>query len=194
MLLVKPPVGLSTPEIFKALDLTRRSTVDPEVLLSAMGKGQVDRECCVNDLEQPAFDRYYGGGVGGGGGGGQHVFMHMSCVCMLLYARGSYTTLGCVCKKHPPSSLVYKKHHTHRLPELADLRADLERDGDFSAVFMTGSGSTIVGLGSETPPQWLEDRPELFVSPARLIVRQEGAWYVPSGVAVGEGAAQAVAA
>jgi hypothetical protein len=29
LLLVKPPVGLSTPEIFKALDLGSRSTADP---------------------------------------------------------------------------------------------------------------------------------------------------------------------
>ena len=29
LLLVKPPVGLATPEIFKALDLSRRSTADP---------------------------------------------------------------------------------------------------------------------------------------------------------------------
>lgn len=57
MLLVKPPVGLSTPEIFKALDLQRRSPVDPADLLTAMAGGRVDRQTCVNDLEQPAFDR-----------------------------------------------------------------------------------------------------------------------------------------
>lgn len=63
MLLVKPPVGLSTPEIFKALDLQRRSTADPVDLLTTMAEGRVDRETCVNDLEQPAFDRC-GVGVG----------------------------------------------------------------------------------------------------------------------------------
>ena len=34
LLLVKPPVGLSTPAVFKALDLGSRSTADPQQLLS----------------------------------------------------------------------------------------------------------------------------------------------------------------
>ncbi len=33
LLLVKPPVGLATPKIFKSLDLGRRSTADPLELL-----------------------------------------------------------------------------------------------------------------------------------------------------------------
>ena len=47
LLLVKPPVGLSTPEIFKALDLDRRSTADPLDLLARLaseGATQVKRE------------------------------------------------------------------------------------------------------------------------------------------------------
>jgi hypothetical protein len=36
LLLVKPPVGLSTPQIFKSLDLNRRSTADPLQLLEDM--------------------------------------------------------------------------------------------------------------------------------------------------------------
>ena len=57
LLLVKPPVGLSTPEIFKALDLTRASQADPQALLQAMRSGGLSQDLCVNDLEQPAFDR-----------------------------------------------------------------------------------------------------------------------------------------
>ena len=34
LLLVKPPVGLSTPAVFRALDLGARSTADPQQLLS----------------------------------------------------------------------------------------------------------------------------------------------------------------
>lgn len=34
LLLVKPPVGLSTPAVFKALDLKACSTADPKQLLS----------------------------------------------------------------------------------------------------------------------------------------------------------------
>lgn len=55
---VKPPVGLSTPMIFKSLDLARRSTADPRQLLAAIQEaGAVDQGTCVNDLEQPAFDK-----------------------------------------------------------------------------------------------------------------------------------------
>lgn len=125
-LLVKPPVGLSTPAIFKSLDLDRRSTADPLQLLSDMtSKGAITPELCVNDLEQPAFDN---------------------------------------------------------LPELLQLKQRLQSEGSYEAVFMTGSGSTIVCVGSDTAPQWLSE-PEysqLFVSPTRLILRQAGGWYVPS--------------
>lgn len=54
---VKPPVGLSTPKIFKSLDLDRRSTADPRALLSGMAQGSITPSLCVNDLEQPAFDK-----------------------------------------------------------------------------------------------------------------------------------------
>lgn len=57
LLLVKPPVGLSTPEIFKALDLDRRSTADPRQLLARLAAEGATQELTVNDLEQPAFDR-----------------------------------------------------------------------------------------------------------------------------------------
>eukprot|EP00775_Hariotina_reticulata_P008056 gene8056-8251_t len=92
LLLVKPPVGLSTPAIFKALDLNRRSSADPLQLLQQMTQqAAITPELCVNDLEQPAFDN---------------------------------------------------------LPELAQLKQRLAVEGDsgFSAVFMTGSGSTIAPL------------------------------------------------
>ncbi len=63
LLLVKPPVGLSTPRIFKSLDLEARSTADPRQLLASMAAaGQagagLPQELCVNDLEQPAFDKW----------------------------------------------------------------------------------------------------------------------------------------
>ncbi|PNH03262.1 hypothetical protein TSOC_010692 [Tetrabaena socialis] len=56
--LVKPPVGLSTPAIFKSLDLDRRSSADPRELLAGIAAaGGVDQAAAVNDLEQPAFDK-----------------------------------------------------------------------------------------------------------------------------------------
>lgn len=128
LLLVKPPVGLPTPKIFKSLDLNKRSTVDPLALLSQLSQGgKITQELCVNDLEQPAFDN---------------------------------------------------------LPELAELKQKLLEAGtnELSAVFMTGSGSTIVCVGDDSIPQFLSDQQyaDLFVSPARLIVRQPGQWYVHS--------------
>ncbi len=124
MLLVKPPVGLSTPQIFKALDLDRRSTVDAKDILDNLCSGKWrDESNYVNDLEQPAFD------------------------C---------------------------------LPELKALKDRLRDEGDFQAVFMTGSGSTIVGIGSDVAPAFLSEPAygDLFVAPARLMTRPgPGTWY-----------------
>ena len=124
LLLVKPAIGLSTPAIFKALDLDSRSTADPEQLLAGLAARGASAEVCVNDLEPPAFAE---------------------------------------------------------LPRLGELKDRLAQDGDFDAVFMSGSGSTIVGVGSEAKPAFLAG-PEvadldLFVAPARLIVRGPGGWF-----------------
>lgn len=57
LLLVKPPIGCSTPQIFRALRLAERSTADPQGLLARLAETRtVAQELCVNDLEQPAFD------------------------------------------------------------------------------------------------------------------------------------------
>ena len=56
MLLVKPPAGLATPAVFKALDLASRSEADPLQLSAGLRElGRGSRELCVNDLEPPAF-------------------------------------------------------------------------------------------------------------------------------------------
>ncbi|KAJ0978934.1 hypothetical protein J5N97_014408 [Dioscorea zingiberensis] len=52
--------------------------------------------------------------------------------------------------------------------------------GQYSAVFMSGSGSTIVGVGSPDPPQFIydeDDYKEVFISEANFLTRQEGKWY-----------------
>lgn len=54
--LVKPRYGLSTPSVFKALDLSSRSTVDPKELLRIFQEKGVAHSTWVNDLEQPAFE------------------------------------------------------------------------------------------------------------------------------------------
>lgn len=130
LLLVKHDVGLSTPAIFKALDLERRSTADPRQLLDGLAREGMSQQLAVNDLEQPAFDI---------------------------------------------------------LPELEALKGRLiEESGDsFSAVFMTGSGSTIVCAGSDQPPEFLRADAayvDTFVRSARLITRAGDEWYTaPAG-------------
>lgn len=71
------------------------------------------------------------------------------------------------------------------LPELGQLKDKLRQNAPAGtdAVFMTGSGSTLVVLGSDKPPAFLATEKafgELFVSPARLIVREHGQWYSKS--------------
>ncbi len=64
---VKPPVGLATPRIFKSLDLARRSTADPLLLLRGLSDGgTMTQALAVNDLEQPAFDKCVTGKGRGG--------------------------------------------------------------------------------------------------------------------------------
>ena len=57
--IVKPAVGLSTPAVFKALDYSELSKVDPdEILLPTFLKTPMDQvpdELFINDLEAPAF-------------------------------------------------------------------------------------------------------------------------------------------
>lgn len=56
----------------------------------------------------------------------------------------------------------------------------LEEDNDkFSAVFMTGSGSTIVCAGSHEIPEFLlQDKySDLFIMPAKPLIREQGQWY-----------------
>ncbi len=53
--LIKPPQGLSTPAIYKALQLHECSTEDPEQLLADFYAG---KPRYINDLEAPAFQLY----------------------------------------------------------------------------------------------------------------------------------------
>lgn len=125
MLLVKPNIGLSTPQIFKALDLDGLSKEDPLGLMERIKAEGCKDEICVNDLEAPAFGE---------------------------------------------------------LPELLELKNKLKAEGDEGvvSVFMSGSGSTIVQVGSDAVPDFVEEDAELFRSPTRLITRKKGEWYQPS--------------
>ena len=127
MCLVKPSIGLSTPTIFKALDLNKRSTADPLDLLKSLNTDGCTYDNAINDLERPAFSK---------------------------------------------------------LPELGELKdklIDATKD-EGAIVFMSGSGSTIVLLGTDTVPKFAMDDEDLFKSKARLISRKKGEWFVPSKV------------
>lgn len=52
--IVKPPVGLSTPAVFRALDLDGVSDADPDALLAAL-RSSLYGAPVVNDLEAPSF-------------------------------------------------------------------------------------------------------------------------------------------
>lgn len=125
--IVKPDIGLSTPEVFKALDYDQLSTKDPEDLLKTfMEKGAVDagEDAYVNDLEQPAFD------------------------C---------------------------------LPQLGELKKEIQSVEGFDHVMMSGSGTSIFCIGE--PNDWdcfMKDfggREGLNVFPAEFISRSEGVWF-----------------
>ncbi|KAK1292417.1 hypothetical protein QJS10_CPB17g01757 [Acorus calamus] len=52
--------------------------------------------------------------------------------------------------------------------------------GQYDAVFMSGSGSTIVGIGSPDPPQFIyddDDYKDVFISEAQFLTRGEKQWY-----------------
>lgn len=122
LLLLKPPEGLPTPSVFKALQLETRSEADPEALLASIrARGAMDAATCVNDLEPPAFTV---------------------------------------------------------LPKLAALKALLEAEGRFDAVFMSGSGSTLVGVGGGGhAPAWAAEEGLFVAEDVRLTTRREGHWY-----------------
>lgn len=56
LLLVKPPIGCSTPQIFKVLDLKQCSSQNPIELLHQLSADHTQlAKLCINDLEEPAF-------------------------------------------------------------------------------------------------------------------------------------------
>ncbi len=65
---------------------------------------------------------------------------------------------------HPAPQLdALTLHPSPSLPSLAALKARLQAEGSFRAVFMTGSGSTVVGFGSDAAPAFLREDPQYKV-------------------------------
>ncbi|KAL4578594.1 hypothetical protein LXL04_014719 [Taraxacum kok-saghyz] len=80
----------------------------------------------------------------------------------------------CVNDLEPPAFEV--------LPSLKRLKQRIVAAGrgKYDAVFMSGSGSTIVGVGSPDPPQFIydeEDYKDVFLSEATFITRGDQQWY-----------------
>ncbi|CAI0542247.1 unnamed protein product [Linum tenue] len=68
------------------------------------------------------------------------------------------------------------------LPSLKRLKQRIAAAGrgQYDAVFMSGSGSTIVGIGSPDPPQFIYDDEEyqdVFLSEAKFVTREPDQWY-----------------
>ncbi|CAJ2639414.1 unnamed protein product [Trifolium pratense] len=68
------------------------------------------------------------------------------------------------------------------LPSLKRLKQRITAAGrgEYDAIFMSGSGSTIVGIGSPDPPQFLYDEDEyqdVFLSDAYFLTREANEWY-----------------
>ncbi|KAK9707448.1 hypothetical protein RND81_07G198100 [Saponaria officinalis] len=80
----------------------------------------------------------------------------------------------CINDLEPPAFQV--------LPSLRRLKQRIiaASRGQYDAVFMSGSGSTIVGIGSPDPPQFIYDDEvykDVFLSDATFITREENQWY-----------------
>ncbi|KAL9263812.1 4-diphosphocytidyl-2-C-methyl-D-erythritol kinase, chloroplastic/chromoplastic-like protein [Drosera capensis] len=68
------------------------------------------------------------------------------------------------------------------LPSLKQLKERIleANTGQYDAVFMSGSGSTIVGVGSQEAPRFVYDENEyqgVFISGATFITREQNQWY-----------------
>ncbi|GBG76522.1 hypothetical protein CBR_g22270 [Chara braunii] len=97
----------------------------------------------------------------------------------------------CVNDLEPPAFQI--------LPSLRALkqRVAMAGRGRYSAVFMSGSGSTIVAVGDPDPPSFIYDEEEyadLFVAEARFLVRRANQWYAPAGTGPGWASGDAAAA
>lgn len=80
----------------------------------------------------------------------------------------------CINDLEPPAFAV--------LPTLKALKERIlaASRGRYQAVFMSGSGSTIVGVGDSQPPQFIYDEDkysDVFVSEAYFLTRKENEWY-----------------
>ncbi|XP_054797687.1 4-diphosphocytidyl-2-C-methyl-D-erythritol kinase, chloroplastic isoform X1 [Prosopis cineraria] len=89
-------------------------------------------------------------------------------------SRNGISQDACVNDLEPPAFEV--------LPSLKRLKQRITAAGrgEYDAVFMSGSGSTIVGIGSPDPPQFVYDEDtykDVFLSDAYFLTREANQWY-----------------
>jgi 4-diphosphocytidyl-2-C-methyl-D-erythritol kinase len=75
----------------------------------------------------------------------------------------------CVNDLEPPAFTV--------MPALAALKARLQATGRYEAVFMSGSGSTVVCVGDDDAPAWAPQEGLFVARSVRLMTRKAGEWY-----------------
>ncbi|KAI3926979.1 hypothetical protein MKX01_032894 [Papaver californicum] len=85
---------------------------------------------------------------------------------------------SCINDLEPPAFEV--------LPSLKRLKQRVQAAGrgQYDAVFMSGSGSTIVGIGSPDPPQFVyedDEYQDVFLSEACFLTRGDNQWYTEPG-------------
>ncbi|KAK4407506.1 4-diphosphocytidyl-2-C-methyl-D-erythritol kinase, chloroplastic [Sesamum angolense] len=194
MVLIKPPEACSTAEVYKRFRLDQTSQIDPLTLLEKIGRNGISQEVCVNDLVWSTRGCFNQIGlvvrVGGDlfyevreGPGKEKQLETFESELSNLYFQNYLKEIiteelegkdSVLLKKEPPAFEV--------LPSLKRLKQRIAAAGrgQYDAVFMSGSGSTIVGVGSPDPPQFVYDDDEyknVFLSEANFITRSPNQWY-----------------
>ncbi|KAJ6895348.1 hypothetical protein NC651_021755 [Populus alba x Populus x berolinensis] len=196
MVLIKPPQACSTAEVYKCFQLDKTSQADPLTLLEKISRNGISQDVCINDLVKAITVSPVQYGEEALGPNLDH--------CLSLCAATITTTLCLSYAQSLDQQLLrlnidadskhswYFSYHTDNAPQeppafevLPSLKRLKQRiaaagRGQYDAVFMSGSGSTIVGIGSPDPPQFIYDEDEyrdVFVSEANFINREANQWY-----------------
>ncbi|KAJ6904771.1 hypothetical protein NC652_022718 [Populus alba x Populus x berolinensis] len=179
MVLIKPPQACSTAEVYKCFQLDKTSQADPLTLLEKISRNGISQDVCINDLVSPV--QY-----------GEEALGPNLDHCLSLCAATITTTLCLSYAQGHDQQLLRlnidadKSPAFEVLPSLKRLKQRIAAAGrgQYDAVFMSGSGSTIVGIGSPDPPQFIYDEDEyrdVFVSEANFINREANQWYEQPG-------------
>ncbi|THG18147.1 hypothetical protein TEA_018752 [Camellia sinensis var. sinensis] len=165
MVLIKPQQACSTAEVYKRLQLDQTSKIDPLTLLEKISRNGIFQDVreVKGQINRVAYP-----------------------ILTLLAVFGRFINRLGSSYAEPPAFEV--------LPSLKRLKQRIiaAGRGQFDAVFMSGSGSTIVGIGSPDPPQFVYDDDEykeVFFSEASFITRAANQWYTEEPISTSAGTA-----